>query len=63
MIKGKQAFQTRIAEGLESLKDILSYLLIPLAVPLIFIQEIIAFVREKVGLNNRTLEEKVLIVP
>ncbi len=46
-------------EGILALKNVLGYLLLPIAIPLMFIQELISYVREKTGLRRRTLEGKV----
>jgi len=46
-------------EGMVALKNVLGYLLLPIAIPIMFVQEVISFIREKTGLRRRTLEGKV----
>jgi len=51
-----------VENGISTLQTLLSYLLLPVALPMIFLQECIAWFREKVGLNNRSLEGKVRVL-
>ncbi|ODM99916.1 Dehydrogenase/reductase SDR family protein 7-like [Orchesella cincta] len=51
-----------IAKVNELLKAIVGYFAIPLALPLIFLQECLAWFRQTTGLSNRSLEGKVVLI-
>jgi hypothetical protein len=61
-LQDRESVKEIVENGLAQLSTILSYLLLPVALPMIFVQESIAWFREKVGLNNRSLEGKVVLI-
>ena len=51
-----------VDEGMSSFQTLLSYVLLPLALPFVFVQEVISWVIELLGLNKRQLEGKVVLI-
>jgi hypothetical protein len=57
--KNKERVREVMDNALSSIQTLLSYLLLPIALPFVFFQECLAWFRERFGLNNRSMEGKV----
>jgi len=51
-----------IQDGEQPIKNFLGYLFLPITIPIMFFQELVTYIKQRFGLQRRTLEGKVVLI-